>query len=398
MFTRVFPSTITSTGFSNQTAAIVAPGMPLTLSTYNGCPACASGAGGTAGKKCLRHDDCTDFCDLDAGTPTCVSCFDGSEQAFLEETDIDCGGSTCSARCLDTKKCLANTDCVSNDCYGSVGAKTCVSCANNVLDNNETDVDCGGNHCDARCVKTKKCNAHTDCETGWCHNYKVWTIQIAATSKAAKMWAPVKQGTGTTAAWGTLAADIPANATEIKVRTTTGTGAFPDFSATGDIVISTASGIDTVAPTGTTPTTSSSTGQETCAVLPPSQFCSDSTLNHGETDTDCGYVCSTEGKLCSSAEACYQGRDCKSGVCHLTVAQLAAGDKGVCTSCSNGVKDGDEADVDCGGSTCTPCVDKKTCNVDSDCMSGNCDTTATTATCISCSDGLKNGDETDIGT
>ena len=94
-----------------------------------------------------------------------------------------------------------------------------------------------------------------------------------------------------------------------------------------------------------------------------------------------------------AAEACYEGRDCKSGVCHVTVAQLAAGTKGVCTSCSNGAKDGDEADVDCGGSTCTPCVDKKLCNADSDCMSGNCDTT-----CISCSDGLQNGDETDIGT
>jgi hypothetical protein len=391
MFTRVFPSTITTAGFSNQTAAIVAPGMPLTLSTYNGCPACASGAN----KKCLRHDDCTDFCNLDAGTPTCVSCFDGTTQAFLGETDVDCGGSTCSKRCADAGTCAINTDCASNDCLNSV----CVSCFNDVKDSDETDKDCGGNHCDARCVKGKECGAHTDCETGWCHKYKIWTITVTrAAGAAAKAGVQVKQAS--TNAYGILEADISASDVTITVRM--GTGAVgdvsPDFDGSGVIVISAANGntAETSQTTSGATVTTSETPQKTCDVLPPKLFCNDATANHGETDVDCGYACSTEGKLCSSmsstdaAEACYQGRDCKSGVCHVAGA---AGTAGVCTSCSNGAKDGDEADVDCGGSTCTPCVDKKTCNADSDCMSGNCDTT-----CISCSDGLKNGDETDIGT
>ncbi len=43
----------------------------------------------------------------------------------------------------------------------------------------------------------------------------------------------------------------------------------------------------------------------------------------------------------------------------------------VLLSCTNGVRDGDESDVDCGGS-CSKCSDGKQCNSASDCMSGYC--------------------------
>ncbi len=43
----------------------------------------------------------------------------------------------------------------------------------------------------------------------------------------------------------------------------------------------------------------------------------------------------------------------------------------VLLSCTNGVRDGDESDVDCGGS-CSKCSDGKRCNSASDCMSGYC--------------------------
>ncbi|CAM9347803.1 unnamed protein product, partial [Scytosiphon promiscuus] len=42
------------------------------------------------------------------------------------------------------------------------------------------------------------------------------------------------------------------------------------------------------------------------------------------------------------------------------------------TSCSDGTKNGDETDVDCGGSTCTPCNSGSTCLVDADCSYNNC--------------------------
>lgn len=41
------------------------------------------------------------------------------------------------------------------------------------------------------------------------------------------------------------------------------------------------------------------------------------------------------------------------------------------TTCTNGVKDGDEGDVDCGGS-CARCPDLMSCNAPADCASGSC--------------------------
>jgi len=63
-------------------------------------------------------------------------------------------------------------------------------------------------------------------------------------------------------------------------------------------------------------------------------------------------------------------------------------------TCSDGVRNGDETDIDCGGPDCATCANGKTCVDDEDCAS---------ETCIddfcrlpSCSDGVRNGDETDV--
>ena len=47
--------------------------------------------------------------------------------------------------------------------------------------------------------------------------------------------------------------------------------------------------------------------------------------------------------------------------------------------CSNGVKDGAESDVDC-GQDCSPCIEGKQCNVNSDCKTGRCDSSVCTVT------------------
>lgn len=41
-------------------------------------------------------------------------------------------------------------------------------------------------------------------------------------------------------------------------------------------------------------------------------------------------------------------------------------------TCTDGVKDQNETDTDCGGSQCPKCADGKTCQSDSDCDSGVC--------------------------
>jgi hypothetical protein len=62
-------------------------------------------------------------------------------------------------------------------------------------------------------------------------------------------------------------------------------------------------------------------------------------------------------------------------------------------TCTDGVKNGTESDVDCGGS-CEACVDGKFCSAGADCASTLCNN----GTCVSptCVDGMRNGDEIDI--
>jgi len=62
--------------------------------------------------------------------------------------------------------------------------------------------------------------------------------------------------------------------------------------------------------------------------------------------------------------------------------------------CDNGVKDGTETDVDCGG-TCSPCVEYKACNLDADCNTGLYCFQHIKCLRATCDDGLKNQDETD---
>jgi hypothetical protein len=48
---------------------------------------------------------------------------------------------------------------------------------------------------------------------------------------------------------------------------------------------------------------------------------------------------------------------------------------GVCVgaaSCTDGIEDGAETDVDCGGNACAPCAVGKKCLVDSDCLTSVC--------------------------
>ena len=44
-------------------------------------------------------------------------------------------------------------------------------------------------------------------------------------------------------------------------------------------------------------------------------------------------------------------------------------------TCSDGLQNGNETDVDCGGVKCLPCKNNKKCEIDSDCTSEICDKT-----------------------
>lgn len=114
----------------------------------------------------------------------------------------------------------------------------------------------------------------------------------------------------------------------------------------------------------------------------PVPSCTDGVKNGPETDVDCGGACGA----CAQGKACVAATDCRSpDVC---VAQ-----KCVAPSCTDSVKDGTETDVDCGGS-CMSCPAGKSCAAAADCQSGVCSGTQCQAP--SCTDSIKNSTETDV--
>ena len=108
--------------------------------------------------------------------------------------------------------------------------------------------------------------------------------------------------------------------------------------------------------------------------------CRDGVQNGRETDVDCG---GADCLPCGLNEDCDGDDDCASGVCSRGECVLEA--------CLDGAMNGTETDVDCGGD-CTPCMDGQDCAVGSDCASEVCDS----GSCAepSCTDGVLNGDET----
>ncbi len=48
------------------------------------------------------------------------------------------------------------------------------------------------------------------------------------------------------------------------------------------------------------------------------------------------------------------------------------GDSGVTNQCQDGVRDGNETDVDCGGNSCPKCARDQACSADGDCKTGTC--------------------------
>ena len=109
--------------------------------------------------------------------------------------------------------------------------------------------------------------------------------------------------------------------------------------------------------------------------------CSDSVTNGDETDVNCGGTCGP----CATGKACLKGADCESGVCASEVCAAA--------TCDDLLANGTETDTDCGGSCGSTCADGKKCLKTTDCKSTFCAHDRCVAQCDS---GAKDGDEADV--
>ncbi len=90
----------------------------------------------------------------------------------------------------------------------------------------------------------------------------------------------------------------------------------------------------------------------------------DGIKNGDETDVDCGGA--GDAPRCADGKSCNAGTDCVSQVCKAGRCQAPRPD--------DGVKNGDETDVDCGGAAADAprCATGKTCKMHGDCLSDGC--------------------------
>jgi len=315
------------------------------------CPTCADG-----GTCALNLDCASGLCDpltascAPVGTETC-----GDVLLNQDETDVDCGGLLCPT-CGIGDGCLLNGDCASNLCDPLIlecVAPGVATCGDGLLNQDETDVDCGGLLC-VGCADGGTCAVDGDCASNLCD---------------------------------------PLSASCVPAGTPTcGDGLFnqdeTDVDCGGLLCATCVNGDDCLVD-GDCDSTHCDPATLTCLDVPT---CLDGLMNQDETDIDCGgLTCGT----CVNGDACVDGTDCGSGYCDPLTLTCD-----VLPSCVDGVLNQDESDIDCGGVTCPLCWDGDTCNGAADCITGSCDV-FDTWTCVpagvpTCADGVRNQDETDV--
>ena len=301
-----------------------------------GCPACSVGSACTFGVDCVSL--------VCVGTPAlCVAptCQDGVANG--SETDIDCGG-TCGP-CGTNAPCVTKTDCVSKVCTAGKCKKA--SCSDGVTNGLESGIDCGGGGACARCADGAICATGSDCASHVCSG---------ALCKAATCSDGVKNGSEGGVDCGLFCGNTCPDGSTCSFKQDCASGVCGGPSGSG-----------------------------TCSA----PRCDDSTLNGTETFYDCG------GGTCMGCgpnDPCRVGSDCRGGDCD-PVALLCR------PSCTDGRTNNNETSIDCGG-PCSPCRPDNDCKVPQDCTTSVCSPVVNHGMhCMplaSCTDGLKNGQETDL--
>ncbi len=121
----------------------------------------------------------------------------------------------------------------------------------------------------------------------------------------------------------------------------------------------------------------------TCA----SAACADKLKDGDETDVDCGGSCSP----CALTKDCSVDQDCVSQACDALLPHRC-----LTNHCTDHQLDGDETGPDCGGS-CPPCQDDDGCKINADCISKDCSAVrGNMCLPVSCTDGTQDNGESDV--
>lgn len=128
-----------------------------------GCYRCSVGLACTQNSDCVAGLQCTAGRCAPIPAPTC-----DDRIVNQNETDVDCGGSC--KKCDAAKRCNVAADCESSICAAEGGNKVCrpARCDDQVKNGGETGIDCGGTSSCARCAAGQACSVGSDCLTGVC--------------------------------------------------------------------------------------------------------------------------------------------------------------------------------------------------------------------------------------
>ena len=274
------------------------------------------------------------------------------------------------------------------------------SCYDGIQNGQETGVDCGG----PDCPPCPTCNdgiqngnetgvdcGGPDCPACPCTNV---TVNITLDDYGSETTWTLTDAAGTT-----LASGGPySNNSSGQVNSTTtclieGCYDFTIFDAYGDgICCNYGNGSyevvdanNTVLASGSNFTSSQTRNFCVSGGNPPPPTCSDGVMNGQETGVDCG------GPDCPACTSCNDG--IQNG--QETGVDCGGPDCPACTSCNDGIQNGNETGVDCGGPDCPACP---TCNdgiqngneTGVDCGGPDC------PACTACNDGIQNGQETGV--
>jgi len=174
---------------------------------------------------------------------------------------------------------------------------TSASCTDGIVNNGESDTDCGGEHCQG-CPLGGTCRTTADCKNSECDGSVCISFSPTAVPTPRPSALPTSSPT-----------------------------AQPSISPTADPT-SRPSPLPTFAPSDVP--TANPTHQPTLAPSesPTAASCLDGIRNNDETDVDCGGLCPG----CQLGAACLTGADCLNGDCQLTFASSMF--EGVCVSFS----------------------------------------------------------------
>jgi len=233
----------------------------------------------------------------------CFACNDNRRSSV--EGGTDCGGA-CSTECGLDSFCKSDSDCEEGyGCFADGGKKYCrqandESCRDNVKNNLETAIDCGGPLCEPcqlrrACVEDRDCKEPYACDQGVCGGCSYGDDEVCRDGVKSCSKCPCEIGF---------------------------------YRPTPDSI---------------------------CVTV-----CDNGKVDEEyESDIDCGGIC----EACSDGKRCNVATDCTSGICDPVTNQ--------CGGCADGVRNGFESDVDCGGKACSPCSLGQVCRNDYDCAGTN---------------------------